>query len=133
MLSQIGIIHLFCCPYVTTRCNFSLAARYLLKFTRCSLLSKITRYSLQNSLVTRCKICSLLVAKVESIFATFLKSDSGTGVFTVNFCEIFQNIYILQTSANDCFCINFFIIFLFNVNQLFTLTELFLNCLIKLH
>ena len=40
----------------TTR-NFSLVARYLLKFTRCSLL-------LVGPLVTRCKICSLLVAEV---------------------------------------------------------------------
>ena len=40
----------------TTR-NFSLVARYLLKFTRCSLL-------LVEPLVTRCKICSLLVAEV---------------------------------------------------------------------
>ena len=36
------------------RCNFSLVARYSLKFTRCSLL-------VVRSLVTRCKICSLLV------------------------------------------------------------------------
>ena len=40
----------------TTR-NFSLVAHYLLKFTRCSLL-------LVGPLVTRCKICSLLVAEV---------------------------------------------------------------------
>ena len=39
------------------RCNFSLVACYLLKFTRCSLL-------IVKSLVTRCKICSLLVAEV---------------------------------------------------------------------
>ena len=40
-----------------TRRNFSLVARNLLKFTRCSLL-------VIKSLVTRCKICSLLVAEV---------------------------------------------------------------------
>ena len=40
----------------TTR-NFSLVARYLLKFTRCSLL-------VVEPLVTRCKICSLLVVEV---------------------------------------------------------------------
>ena len=51
--------------------NFSLVARYLLKFTRWSLqnslatrcrscsLQKVTRSSLQNSLVTRCRSCSL--------------------------------------------------------------------------
>ena len=39
------------------RCNFSLVARYSLKFTRCSLL-------VVKSLVTRCKIRSLLVAEV---------------------------------------------------------------------
>ena len=39
------------------RRNFSLVALYWLKFTRCSLLAI-------KSLVTRCKICSLLVAEV---------------------------------------------------------------------
>ena len=38
------------------RCNFSLVARYWLKFTLCTLL-------VVKSLVTRCKICSLLVKK----------------------------------------------------------------------
>ena len=72
-----------------SRRNFSLVARYSLKFTRCSLLvvkstryslqkllvaknhslivakstryslQKITRYSLQNLLITRCRSCSL--------------------------------------------------------------------------
>ena len=37
------------------RRNFSLVARYSLKFTRC----KITRYLLQNFLITRCRSCSL--------------------------------------------------------------------------
>ena len=51
------------------RRNFSFVARYLLKFTRCSLLveihsllvtrCKITRCSLQNSVVTRCRSCPL--------------------------------------------------------------------------
>ena len=72
-----------------------LFTRYSLKLTRCSLpvvKSLVTHckiYSLlvaevarcKKSLVTRCKICSLLVAK-------FLKSDSSTGA-SVNFCEIF--------------------------------------------
>ena len=40
-----------------TRCNFSLAARYSLKLTPCLLL-------VVKSLVTRCKIHSLLVAEV---------------------------------------------------------------------
>ena len=40
------------------RRNFSLVARYSLKFTHCSLL-------VVKSPVTRCKICSLLVAKVS--------------------------------------------------------------------
>ena len=40
-----------------TRRNFSLVARYLLKFTRCSLL-------VVKSLVVRCKICSSLVVEV---------------------------------------------------------------------
>ena len=40
-----------------TRRNFSLVARYLLKSTHCSLL-------VVKSLVTRCKIRSLLVAEV---------------------------------------------------------------------
>ena len=58
--------------------NFSLVARYSLKFTRCLLLvvkSLVTRCKIcslfvaevaryKNSLVTRCKICSLLVAEV---------------------------------------------------------------------
>ena len=35
----------------------------------------------KKSLVTLCKICSLLVAEVESLFGTFLKNDSSTGVF----------------------------------------------------
>ena len=39
------------------RCNFSRVARYSLKFTCCSLL-------VVKSLVTRCKIRSLLVAEV---------------------------------------------------------------------
>ena len=37
------------------RRNFSLVARYSLKFTRC----KITRYLLQNFFITRCRSCSL--------------------------------------------------------------------------
>ena len=96
--------------------NFSLLARYSLKFARCSLLvvkSLVTYCKIRSllvikvahckkSLVTRCKIrlllvakvarykkslvtcrrsCSLLVAKVKLLFATFLKSDSSTGVF----------------------------------------------------
>ena len=81
--------------------NFSHVARYSLKIH--SLLvncCKITRYSFQKSLVvknhsllaakvarckkllvTRCKIHSLLVEKVESPFATILKSAFSTGVF----------------------------------------------------
>ena len=61
-----------------TRRNFSLVARYLLKFTRCSLLivkSLFARCKIRSllvaevarckkSLVTRCKIRSLLVAEV---------------------------------------------------------------------
>ena len=39
------------------RRNFSLVARYSLKFTRCSLL-------VVKSLVARCKFCSLLVVEV---------------------------------------------------------------------
>ena len=64
-----------------TRRNFSLVARYLLKFTRCSLLvvkSLVTRCKIRSllvaevarckkSLVTRCKIRSLLVAKIHSL------------------------------------------------------------------
>ena len=76
---------------IRQRCNFSLVARYLLKFTRCSLLvvkslvapCKFSLYSLQKllvaknhsllvaeipsckkSLVARCKICSSLVAEI---------------------------------------------------------------------
>ena len=47
---------------VEMRRNFLLVARYTLKFTRCSLLvarCKITRYSLQNLLVTPFRSCSL--------------------------------------------------------------------------
>ena len=44
----------------TSRRNFSLVTRYSLKLTRCSLL-------LVKSLVTRCKIRSLLVAKNHSL------------------------------------------------------------------
>ena len=73
-----------CSKIEKTRRNFSLVARYSLKFTRCSLLvAKFTRYSLQKFLVaknhsllvaevalckkwlvTRCKIRLLLVAEV---------------------------------------------------------------------
>ena len=51
------------------RRNFSFVARYLLKFTRCSLLvvkSLVARCKIQSLLVVevaRCKIRSLLVAK----------------------------------------------------------------------
>ena len=51
------------------RRNFSLVARYSLKFTRCSLLvvkSLVTRSKIRSLLVVevaRCKNCSLLVAK----------------------------------------------------------------------
>ena len=47
----------FFSPLFKKRRNFSLVARYSLKFTRCSLL-------VVKSLVTRCKIRSLLVAEV---------------------------------------------------------------------
>ena len=43
--------------YNKLRCIFSLVVPYSLKFTSCSLL-------VVKSLVTRCKICSLLVAEV---------------------------------------------------------------------
>ena len=63
------------------RRNFSLVARYSLKFTRCSLLvikSLVTRCKIRSlllakvarckkSLVTRCRSCSLLVAKIHSL------------------------------------------------------------------
>ena len=66
------------------RRNFSFAACYSLKFTRCLLLvvkSLVTRCKIRSllvaevarckkSLVTRCKIRSLLVAEVESLFVT---------------------------------------------------------------
>ena len=39
--------------------NFSVVARYPLKFTRCSLLVLKSLVSLQNLLVTRCRSCSL--------------------------------------------------------------------------
>ena len=48
-------LYFFSCNY--KRRNFSLVARYFLKFTRFSLL-------VVKSPVTRCKICSLLVAEV---------------------------------------------------------------------
>ena len=44
-------------PFSIARRNFLLVARYSLKFTRCSLL-------IVKSLVTRCKIRSLIVAEV---------------------------------------------------------------------
>ena len=56
-------MRVFSCKFATCfqnnflRRNFSLVARYSLKFTRCSLL-------VVKSLVTRCKIRSLLVAEV---------------------------------------------------------------------
>ena len=66
------------------RRNFSFAACYSLKFTRCLLLvvkSLVTRCKIRSllvaevarckkSLVTRCKIHLLLVAEVESLFVT---------------------------------------------------------------
>ena len=92
----VAIFKLLCvCSWSPSRRNFSLVACYSLKLTRCSLLvvkSLVTRCKIcsllvaevaccKKSLVTCWKICSLLVAEVESLFATFLKSDSSTGVF----------------------------------------------------
>ena len=61
----------------TLRRNFSLVTRYSLKFTRCSLL-------VVKSLVTRCKIRSLLVAEVarckKSLVTRYEKSP-GTNVY----------------------------------------------------
>ena len=55
---DLGILRfLFMYMKSKTRCNFSLAARYSLKFTPCLLL-------VVKSLVTCCKIHSLLVAEV---------------------------------------------------------------------
>ena len=68
----------FFSPLFKKRRNFSLVARYSLKFTRFSLLvvkSLVTRCKIRSllvaevarckkSLVTRCKICSLLVGEV---------------------------------------------------------------------
>ena len=102
--------------------NFSLVARYLLKFTRCLLL-------VEKSLVSRCKICSLLVVEVarckKSIFSCLQNSlvihsrscslqkstsywlqnllvASCKRCFPVNFCEIFRPSIFwghLQTAA----------------------------------
>ena len=62
-ICEIYIGALFSCNFIFadlfetyTRRNFSLVARYSLKFTSCLLL-------FVKSLVTRCKICSLLVPK----------------------------------------------------------------------
>ena len=58
--------HLLVCSHMSwrglqERRNFSLVAHYSLKFTLHSLLiAKFARYSLQNSLFTRCRSCSLL-------------------------------------------------------------------------
>ena len=50
------------------RRNFSLVPRYSLKFTRCSLL-------VVKSLVDRCKICLLLVAKNHSLLVAEITSN----------------------------------------------------------
>ena len=50
------------------RRNFSLVPRYSLKFTRCSLL-------VVKSLVDRCKICLLLVAKNHSLLVAEVTSN----------------------------------------------------------
>ena len=54
---------LFSYDMKSERRNFSLIARYSLKFTRCSLIVVI-------SLVTRCKIRLLLVAKNHSLLVS---------------------------------------------------------------
>ena len=71
-----------------TRRNFSLVARYLLKFTRCSLLIVKSLFAhckirsllvaevarCKKSLVTHCKIRLLLAAKIHSLpFAKFTR------------------------------------------------------------
>ena len=78
------------------RCKKSLVTR-----CRSCSLQKITHYSLQNSLVTRCRSCSfknslvtrckirsLLVAEVKSLFVTLWKRNSTAGAFLWIFAKL---------------------------------------------
>ena len=89
-----------------TRCNFSFVARYSLKFTRCSLL-------IVKSLVTCCKICSLLVAEVapckKSLVTRCRNSSlqkiarySGTNVYLqpIKMSELYLFILYFQLTKN---------------------------------
>ena len=80
------------------RCEKSLIT--LAKLVRYS-LQKITHYSLQNLLITRCRNCSLQKithyllqnsfvtrCKSEITFCIFIKKRPQHGYFSVNFCKI---------------------------------------------
>ena len=105
--------------YKKRRRNFSLVTRYSLKFARCSLLvikSLVTSCKIRSllvvevacykkSLVTRCKTRSLLVAEVESIFVTLWKKNSTTDAFLC-FLRNFKNTHSVEhlrtaTSENN--------------------------------
>ena len=73
------------------RCKKSLVTRCKI---RSLLVAEVARC--KKSLDTRCKNCSLLVAKVESLFATYLKSDSSTGVFLWIFAKFSEHLYFLD-------------------------------------
>ena len=80
------------------RCNFSLVACYLLKFTRCSLL-------VVKSLVTHCKVCLLLVAEVarcKKFLVTGYEKIPGTNVYLkpINIGEFYLFILYFQLTKN---------------------------------
>ena len=94
------------------RRNFSLVARYSLKFTRCSLLvvkSLVTRYKIHSllvaevarckkSLVNRCEIRSLLVAEVARCKNSLVvKSHSS---FVAKFDRYFLHKFTKKSQLN---------------------------------
>ena len=74
------------------RCNFSFVACYSLKFTCCSLLPV-------KSLVTRCKILSLLVAEVARCKKTILTRYRSCSLQKIT-CSSLQN--LLVTRCRSC-------------------------------
>ena len=86
---------------LVTHCKitcYSLQNSLVNRCRSCS-LQKITRYSLQNSLVTRCKILSLLVAKSDSLlvakFSRYLLQKLFVAKFT---CYSLQKLLVAKKS-----------------------------------
>ena len=86
------------------KCNFSLVTYYSLKFTRCSLLAvkslvirckirslfvvEVARYSLKNSLVTRCRSCPLqnITRSLENSLVIRCRSSSLQKITRYKIC-----------------------------------------------